>query len=164
MATAAEQLAQRLTALEAQLEDQRAQVAVAKVEAAQATQRATAAEVAASAAASASAAPHRATLPNPGRLVDARILGEPDAFPGDQAKWRDWSAVMRSYTAVIDPQLGAHMLEAEANDKPVLNSTLKEDDAMSSATLYFVLLMLCRGSALGMAVSSGDGQGLEACN
>ena len=86
----------------------------------------------------------------------------PDHCDGVQERWRDWSTVMRAYTSVVDPRLGPQMPEAERSETPELRATLPQQEAESSSSLYFILLMLCRGAALDQVVKSGPSEGLEA--
>eukprot|EP00973_Karenia_brevis_P075839 10536956-Karenia_brevis.AAC.1 len=36
-------------------------------------------------------------------VVDTRVLGRPESFKGEDAAWKDWSIVMRSCTALVEP-------------------------------------------------------------
>ena len=93
---------------------------------------------------------------------DARALGKPDQFMGEQVKWRDWKVVMSAYAAALHPQLAHLMRVAETTRESVLAATF-ENEAQRSATrlLGFSLVMLCRGPALDMVVNSGADEGLQ---
>ena len=51
--------------------------------------------------------------------VDTRLLGKPPNFDGAEAKWNDWSVVVRGYCAITHPQLGALMAHVEATEADV---------------------------------------------
>ncbi len=95
--------------------------------------------------------------------VDTRVLGKPETFDGTQSKWKDWSTVARAYFMLVSPDLQRLMADAEASADPVLNAlALDQSEVKASTTLYYVLLMLCRGPAMDRVVNSGVGEGLEA--
>ena len=54
------------------------------------------------------------------------------------------------------------MENSEVSTVPVLRAILSTDEAHSSQTLYYVLMMLCRGPALDVIVNAGRGEGLDA--
>ena len=167
MEAAMQAMQQQMADMKRELDNTKVQLAAAQASAAQANQQATAAAAAASASASASSratgaargaqAPASATP-----VIDTRILGKPDAFHGEKAKWRDWSVILRSYTSVLNSQLGDLMKKAESSDAPVLNAVIDDSHVPSSNQLYFILLMLCRGIALDKVVNAGELEGLEA--
>ena len=50
---------------------------------------------------------------------------------------------------------------AEASETPVLCAVLGTAAAKLSTVLYYILMMLCRGTALDTVVNCGVGEGLE---
>eukprot|EP00973_Karenia_brevis_P049245 6830372-Karenia_brevis.AAC.1 len=75
-------------------------------------------------------------------VVDTRALGKPDSFKGEDAAWKDWSIVMRSYTSLVEPRLGPLMEAAEESDTPcLLASVVEAADCMACTELYNILLM-----------------------
>ena len=104
----------------------------------------------AQAAASQSAAP----------VVDTRLIGKPDSYDGGP-NWRDWSTVFRSYTAAVSPRLSELMHHAEASLTPALNATISASDRSLSTQLHYMMVMLCKGSALTRVVNAGPSEGLE---
>ena len=95
----------------------------------------------------------------PGSQIDVRTLGKPEAFNGT-GSWKDWSVVMRAYTAACYPEIVALMEMAEVTDDPVENSILRADARGLSVQLYYILVMVCRESALTRVVNSGVTEGL----
>jgi hypothetical protein len=64
---------------------------------------------------------------------------------------------------LVSPLLQRLMADAETSTTPVLNAVaFDQSEVQASTTLYYVLLMLCRGPALDRVVNSGVGEGLEA--
>jgi hypothetical protein len=51
---------------------------------------------------------------------------------------------------------------AEASEEPILNMTLNPEEVVASSTLYFALIMMCRGVALDHIVNAGQSEGLRA--
>ena len=37
-----------------------------------------------------------------GSLVDTRVLGKPDRYYGDEAKWEDWHTLFESWAGLIN--------------------------------------------------------------
>ena len=97
-----------------------------------------------------------------GGLVDTRILGKPDTFHGDQAKWKDWSTVMRTYCAVVNPMLATLMKEAENTEGQCLNVSMSETAHHASIELSFILTMQTKGAALDTVINAGNQEGIEA--
>ena len=141
------QMAQRMSAMEAELVQQRAanatlQQLVQNMPAAMAAQTA---------------------VPNRVAGVDTRGLGKPDTFDGVAAKWRDWKVVVRSYTAACNDQLGDLMTRAEETEDPISNVVLGgPGEKEASEQLAFILVMVCRDAALDQVVNAGPAEGLVA--
>eukprot|EP00971_Amphidinium_carterae_P194206 3853846-Amphidinium_carterae.1 len=94
--------------------------------------------------------------------IDTRHLGKPDHFDGSSAAWKDWSTVVRAYTGAVNGDLPRHTQRAETTEDPVDNLSLSVDASGASQTLYYILIMLCKGAALTRVVNSGASEGLTA--
>eukprot|EP00971_Amphidinium_carterae_P319662 6353145-Amphidinium_carterae.1 len=94
--------------------------------------------------------------------IDTRALGKPDHFDGSTNAWKDWSTVLRAYSGAVNPELQRHMHRAETTEDAVDNLALSVDASSASQTLYYILIMLCKGSALTRVVNSGTAEGLQA--
>ena len=105
--------------------------------------------------------PARAAPPN-GLGVDTRLLGKPPNFDGAEAKWTDWSVVTRAYCAITHPQLGALMAQVESTAVDIPLGGLDGANADACRQLYYILLMLCQGTALNIIVNAGELQGCVA--
>ena len=101
------------------------------------------------------------TSPTHPTLVDTRLLGKPDSFDGG-AGWKDWSIVFRSYASACSPSLGSLMERAERATSPVLNATLGATELACSTQLYYMLVMLCKTTALTRVVNAGPQEVSEA--
>ena len=97
----------------------------------------------------------------PTSLVDTRQLGKPKSFDGG-AGWKDWSVVFRSYACACSAPLGLLLERTERSAGPMLNATLTQSDASCSTQPYYMLVMLCKGTALTRGVNAGAQEGLEA--
>ena len=98
---------------------------------------------------------------NPVPAIDTRIIGKPDTFDGHKG-WKDWSIVLKSYAGAINPNLQLLMEQAAQAASPMLNATLSHDQAQLSAQLYYILVMVCKSTALTRVVNAGPSEGLEA--
>ncbi|CAK0798994.1 unnamed protein product, partial [Prorocentrum cordatum] len=99
--------------------------------------------------------------PQPTLAVDTRVIGKPREFDGEK-DWKDWSIVMRSYAACCHEQLGTLMRTAELSEYRVDNVHLSPADRQFSTQLFYMLVMVCRGSALTRVVNQGTTEGLLA--
>ena len=95
------------------------------------------------------------------RSIDARVLGKPEPFDG-QTGWRDWSTVFRAYSGACNQDLERLMARAEASVDPTLNRSMNAEESSMSSQLYYMLVMICKSSALTRVVNAGPGEGLEA--
>ena len=91
---------------------------------------------------------------------DTGALSRPTSFNGDDATWRDWSAVFRSYVGLINTSL----THAEAAGPVALVIGLQVDETILEASLdlYHLLLHLTTAPALDRVVTSGDREGFKA--
>ena len=80
-------------------------------------------------------------------LVDTRLLGKPESFDGGGG-WKDWSVVFRSYACACSAPLGLLLERTERSAGPMLNATLTQSEASCSTQLCFMLVMLCKSTAL----------------
>ena len=94
-------------------------------------------------------------------LVDVRLLGKPESFDGGVG-WKDWSVVFRSNACACSAPLGLLMERTERSAGPILNATLTQSEASCSRQLYYILVMLCKVSALARVVNAGAKEFLEA--
>ena len=96
---------------------------------------------------------------HPVSAIDTRIIGKPDTFDG-QKGWKDWSIVLKSYAGAINPNLQSLMERAAQSTTPVLNASLPHDQAQLSAQLYYILIMVCKSTALTRVVNAGPSEGI----
>ena len=50
-------------------------------------------------------------------LVDSRLLGKPEAFSSDAARWRDFKLVSVSYCGAINPRLSELMEDMRGREQ-----------------------------------------------
>jgi len=158
---------QRVLGLEAALQNAITQITAtpaaataAQTAADAANARAVAAETAAAAAGTGGggAAPRRQ-----GFGVDTRMLGRPDVFIGEDARWPDWSTVVRAYSSVCNDKLAVAMPLAETSANQPVNANITDPDTQAASTqLYFMLVLVTRGEPLNIVVNAGSGEGLVA--
>ena len=165
---------ERLAAVEASLVQVTAQLQISQTQNIQLAEQLTAAQNLARQAqeastqaarqAQAAAAGPPAAQPAQGLGVDTRLLGRPSSFDGDDAKWTDWSIVVKGYCAVAHRQLGPLMQQAEEADSDAVVMVARLDGANSEACrqLYYILLLLCTSTALNIVVNAGQFEGLLA--
>ena len=97
------------------------------------------------------------------RCVETRLLGKPSDFSGAQDAWRDWSTVFKGYAGAAIPRLLKLMDNAAKATGPTPNATILDaDDRATSAQLYWMMQMICKGAALNTVFLAGDSEGLEA--
>ena len=95
--------------------------------------------------------------------MDTRLLGKPRDFSGKIDDWHDWSVIFEGCAAAAVPGLEAGMSRAvEASAIVLFNATLEAPTVRVSQQLYWMLLMLCKNTALQIVVGAGRGEGLEA--
>jgi hypothetical protein len=96
-----------------------------------------------------------------GLLVDTRSIGKPKIFDGSADSWRDWSFQFQAWVTLLDGRF-ATALPAAADRADELKPETGDEQRKLSSNLYFILVMLCAGSALAEIRSVPVGQGLEA--
>ena len=94
--------------------------------------------------------------------TDKRLLGKPHDFSGKLDDWRGWSVVLEGYAAAAVPGVEAGMTRAAEANSLVINATSGAPVVRVSQQLYWMLLMLCKNTALQIVVRAGGGEGLEA--
>ena len=100
--------------------------------------------------------------PERAQMIDTRMLNRPETFDGVTVKWKDWPIVFRAYMGAAVPALVELMRAAEASTAPMINAALEMPAVGPSHQLYFVLVVTCKGQALGIVINAGQGEGLEA--
>ena len=86
---------------------------------------------------------------------------EPESFDGGTG-WKDWSIVFRRYASACSAPLGPLLERTERSANPVLNATLAQAEVSCSTQLHYMLVMLCKGTALTRGVNAGAQEGVEA--
>ena len=71
------------------------------------------------------------------------------------AGWKDWSIVFRSCACACSAPLGLFLERTERPAGSARNATLTQSKASCSTQLYYMLVMLCKGTALTRVVSAG---------
>ena len=94
-------------------------------------------------------------------VVDTRVLGKPQDFNGSSHDWKDWSTVIRAYTSIVKEGLKEAMEAAEASATPVLNAVISASAARLSLVLYYILMMLCKSTALDTVIVVSEGAGVS---
>ncbi|CAK0839054.1 unnamed protein product [Prorocentrum cordatum] len=80
--------------------------------------------------------------------VDTRLVGKPELFYGERAKWSDRAFICRAYLAAIDTKYPALLDEAEASEVVIRNVDLDQPwKASLSLQLYYLMVMLFRSAA-----------------
>ncbi len=80
-------------------------------------------------------------------MLDTRLIGKPNEFNGDDAKWSDFQYVMMSYCGLLYAQLPEWMDASRNSPVPVLHSA-DANERHHGTVLYHLLVMLCKGKAL----------------
>ncbi len=125
LAASMQQMMNQLTQLQAELSTTRQAADAAQQQAAQA-QAASAASDAALAGLKCSGkgfggGPAASNAAGRGGLgIDTRVLGKPDYFDGQDAKWRDWCVVFKSYASLVNPRLRECMEQASNSLTPAI--------------------------------------------
>ena len=84
-------------------------------------------------------------------VVDTRLLGKPKSFDWSTDSWRQFKFTFLGYAGAVDSRLKQAMIESEA---------LPARDQRVSTQLYFMLVLLLKGSAQRLLEHAGDGEGL----
>ena len=93
--------------------------------------------------------------------MGTRLLGKPESFDGGTG-WKDCNVVRRALR-VLALRRWVYCLErTERSAGPMLNATLTQSEASCSTRLYYMLVMLCKGTALTRVVNAGAQEGLKA--
>ena len=93
----------------------------------------------------------RAGLPG----IDTKLLGKPSDFHGEDELWLEWSTVFRGYAGAVVPCMDDLLVVVEKDDgSSVSNLTLSADLAVASRQLSWMLLILCKSSALRLVMTA----------
>ena len=100
------------------------------------------------------------------RPVDHRVLQKIELFEGHEATWKDWPIVFKAAATAAMPLMGDLFARAETSGAtPLMNCDLKLnslDEEFASQQLHYLLILICRSTALDIVVNSGSSEGAEA--
>ena len=82
-----------------------------------------------------------------GGLVDTRVLGKPDRFYGDEAKWEDWHTLFESWAGPINVRVSELLGQALKAPGKISYDALPTEMRVMTKLVFHVLLNLCRGRA-----------------
>ena len=81
--------------------------------------------------------------------VDARLLGRPPRFTGNETEWSDWSFQARAYFDTVNPSMADHLDAVETNsDRVIPLSTLGDVAVENARKMFYALTMLLQGPLL----------------
>jgi hypothetical protein len=84
-------------------------------------------------------------------------------FTGKEQKWQDWKTVVSAYCSVVDSQMGVIMdAIATGASTNLANIGLTSSEKMTSAQLFYILVMITRGQPLTMITNMGASEGFLA--
>ena len=89
--------------------------------------------------------------------VDARTLGKPDVFHGEEARWVDGDACV---LWLCDPQLAVSIPAVEV--VTILSIVFSQSGEDASSSLFCMFVLLTRNEPMNIVVNSGKGEGLVA--
>ena len=91
--------------------------------------------------------------------MDARLLGKPKSFDGSTDSWRQFKFTFLGYAGAVDSRLKQAMIESEVlPEASITNSALPRDQRVSTE-LYYMSVLLLKGSAQRLLEHAGDGEG-----
>ena len=93
-------------------------------------------------------------------LVDTRLMKQPNTFEGEREAWGDWAFTFRAYAAAVSTDIVDLMVYAEGQTE-VIPPFQAEAQRQADAQLYYVLVMLVKGSAMKKARTAQSGRGAE---
>ena len=95
--------------------------------------------------------------------VDARLLGRPPRFTGNEAEWSDWSFQARAFFDTVNPSMADDLDAVETNSERVITLSSLGDVAVENARkMFYALTMLLHGPPLLMLKKVERGNGFEA--
>ena len=97
-----------------------------------------------------------------GMLIDTRSLAKPPRFNGEEARWQDFRFTFEAYCGLVGVDMLDMMNNVAVSTRPVRSMTgLAPGQQRVSKTLFYLLVQLTSGRALGMLKTIGDANGLE---
>ena len=106
--------------------------------------------------------PRRVNTKHDGEL-DARLLGRPPRFTGNEAEWSDWSFHASAYSDTVNPSMADHLHSVETNSERVISLSSHGDVAVENARkMFHALTMLLQGPHLLLLKKVERGNGYEA--
>ena len=94
--------------------------------------------------------------------VDFRLVGKPANFEGAEAKWPEWAFQMRAYIVLSELFSRDTLDEFENRRGPVDATEWEEARRRKNETLYYLLCMVCKGTAQVLIRRCPVGHGAEA--
>ena len=95
--------------------------------------------------------------------VDARLLGRPPRFTGNETEWSDWSFQARAYFDTVNPSMADHLDAVETNsDRVIPLSTLGDVVVENARRMFYALTMPLQGPPLLLLKRVERGNGFEA--
>ena len=95
--------------------------------------------------------------------VDARLLGRPPRFTGNEAEWSDWSFQARAYFDTVNPSMADHLDAVETNsERVILLSSLGDVATETARKMFYALTMLLQGPPWLLLEKVERGKGFEA--
>ena len=111
----------------------------------------------ATASAGASSTPVRVSSSSMMGCIDARLLGQPDKFDGQDSCWTDWKFITKAYVQAALPDIRALLVKAEER-----NVVLNAPEQALSVQHFCMLALLTKNRALDKVQAAGEGEGLGA--
>ena len=95
-------------------------------------------------------------------MVDARLLGRPPKFAGNETERSDWSFQARAYFDTCNPSMADHLDAVETNSERVIPLSTLGDVAVENARkMFYALTMLLQGPPLLLFKRVERGSGFE---
>ena len=95
--------------------------------------------------------------------VDARLLGRPPRFTGNETEWPDWSFQARAYFDTVNPSMADHLDAVETNSERVIPLSTLGDVAFENARkMFYALTTLLQAPPLLLLKRVERGNGFEA--
>jgi hypothetical protein len=95
-------------------------------------------------------------------LFDAKSIGKPPSFSGEEAHWQDWKFRMESFVGSLDDTMLQEMVTAATAPDEVPLTGMTPETQRRSRQLYYALVMVLSRGALSQIKSSEKHNGFEA--